>query len=152
MNALMAVAQSPYYFWTGVSRPKSAVRDWQRNLKRLFERSGVPDAHAYWSRDTFPVQLLLAGVPIERVSILVGHQNARITEKHYAPRVNARQDQADVRRTWPEKKLPQGTTRRIHGRRRADNFPQIKLKKWWRGASRPLLLVRVSTAYSNSAL
>jgi hypothetical protein len=47
------------------------------------------------------VELLLAGVPIERVSILLGHQGVRITEKRYAPWVRARQEQleADVRRT-----------------------------------------------------
>ena len=64
------------------------------------------------NRDTFSVELLLAGVPIERVSILLGHQSVRITEKHYAPWVRARQEQleADVRRTWeaPEPK------RRVH--------------------------------------
>ena len=34
------------------------------------------------------------------------HQSVRITEKHYAPWVKARQEQleADVRRTWPEDK------------------------------------------------
>jgi hypothetical protein len=44
----------------------------------------------------------LAGVPIERVSILLGHQSVRITEKHYNPWVRSRQEQleADVARTW----------------------------------------------------
>jgi hypothetical protein len=39
--------------------------------------------------------------PLERVSILLGHQSVRITEKHYTPWVKARQEQleADVRRT-----------------------------------------------------
>jgi integrase/recombinase XerD len=106
MNALNAIPDSTYYFWTGLSKPKSAVGDWQRSLKRLFELGGVPDAHAHRFRDTFSVELLLAGVPIERVSILLGHQSVRITEKHYAPWVKARQEQleADVRRTWPEDK------------------------------------------------
>lgn len=51
-------------------------------------------------RDTFAVELLLSGVPIERVSILLGHSSVRITEKHYAPWVRDRQVQleADVRR------------------------------------------------------
>src|SRR5579859_1004647 len=106
MNALNAIPDSAYYFWTGTSKPKSAVGDWQRSLKRLFTLAGVPDAHAHRFRDTFSVELLLAGVPIERVSILLGHQSVRITEKHYAPWVRARQEQleADVRRTWPEDK------------------------------------------------
>ncbi len=64
-------------------------------------------------RDTFSVELLLAGVPIERVSILLGHQSVRITEKHYAPWVRARQEQleADVRRTWQTHEPQQG----VHG-------------------------------------
>ena len=53
-------------------------------------------------RDTFSVELLLAGVPIERVSILLGHQSVRTTEKHYSPWVQSRQEQleADVRNAW----------------------------------------------------
>src|SRR5881398_428426 len=64
-------------------------------------------------RDTFSVELLLAGVPIERFSILLGHQSVRITEKHYAPWVRARQEQleADVRRTWQTHEPQQG----VHG-------------------------------------
>jgi integrase/recombinase XerD len=78
------------------------VGDWQRSLRRLFKLAGVPDAHAHRFRDTFAVELLLAGVPLERVSILLGHQSVRITEKHYSPWVAARQEQLeqDVRRTW----------------------------------------------------
>jgi hypothetical protein len=59
------------------------------------------------------VELLLAGVPIERVSILLGRQSVRITERHYAPWVRARQEQleADVRRTWQTPEPQQ----RVHG-------------------------------------
>jgi integrase len=53
-------------------------------------------------RDTFAVEMLLAGVPLEQVSILLGHKSVKITEKHYAPWVKARQDQlaANVRMAW----------------------------------------------------
>jgi site-specific recombinase XerD len=109
VNALNAIPDSTYFFWTGISKPKSAVGDWQRSLKRLFKLAGVPDAHAHRFRDTFSVELLLAGVPIERVSILLGHQSVRITEKHYAPWVRARQEQLEayVPRTWPVDKSPE---------------------------------------------
>jgi hypothetical protein len=80
-----------YFFWTGQSKPKSAVGDWQRSLRRLFRLAGVPDGHAHRFRDTFAVELLLAGVPLERVSILLGHQSVKVTEKHYTPWVRARQ-------------------------------------------------------------
>src|SRR5215471_18108091 len=63
---------------------------------------GAGNAVSHRFRDTFAVELLLAGVPIERVSILFGHQSVRITEKHYNPCVRLRQEQleADVARTW----------------------------------------------------
>ena len=53
-------------------------------------------------RDTFAVELLLAGVPIDQVSALLGHRSVRMTEKHYLPWVKARQRQltASVRRAW----------------------------------------------------
>ena len=76
--------------------------NWQRSLRRLFALAGVPSGHAHRYRDTFAVELLLSGVPLERVSVLLGHQSVRVTEKHYAPWVLARQEQleSDVRRTW----------------------------------------------------
>jgi integrase len=93
---------SRYFFWTGESKPKSAVGDWQRSLRKLFALANVKDGHAHRFRDTFAVELLLAGVPIERVSMLLGHRSVKVTEKHYAPWVRARQEQleGDVRRAW----------------------------------------------------
>jgi integrase/recombinase XerD len=44
-------------------------------------------------RDTFAVEILLAGVPIDKVSILLKHKSVKITEKRYAPWVKARQEQ-----------------------------------------------------------
>ena len=54
------------------------------------------------TRDTFAVELLLAGVPIERVSVLLGHRSVKITDNHYNPWVRSRQEQleADVQRAW----------------------------------------------------
>lgn len=42
-------------------------------------------------RDTFAVENLLAGVPIDQVSTLLGHSSVKVTERHYAPFVKARQ-------------------------------------------------------------
>jgi integrase/recombinase XerD len=93
---------SRYFFWTGESNPKSAVGDWQRSLRKLFQLARVRNGHAHRFRDTFAVELLLAGVPIERVSMLLGHRSVKVTEEHYSPWVKARQEQleADVRRAW----------------------------------------------------
>jgi integrase/recombinase XerD len=97
-----------HFFWTGEGKPKSCVGDWQRSLKKLFRLSGVPDGHAHRFRHTFATNLLLAGVPLDRVATLLGHTNSKITEKHYAPWVRARQGQleADVRKVWDQ--LPAG--------------------------------------------
>jgi integrase/recombinase XerD len=53
-------------------------------------------------RDTFAVHLLLAGVPLDQVSILLGHKSIKVTEKHYAPFCKARQDMLDeaVKKSW----------------------------------------------------
>lgn len=91
-----------HFFWSGDGKPKSCVGDWQRSLKKLFRLAGVPDGRAHRFRHTFATNLLLAGVPLDRVATLLGHTNSKITEKHYAPWIRARQEQleADVRRVW----------------------------------------------------
>lgn len=93
-----------YFFWNGRSLKTSAVKIWERTLSRVFEMAKLEDAHAHRFRDTFAVELLLAGVPIDQVSILLGHSSVKITEKHYSPWVKARQDQleAAVKAAWKE--------------------------------------------------
>lgn len=98
-----------YFFWSGNGLPKTAVADWQRSFRRLFMLAGLekPDGTAkrcfpHMLRDTFAVEMLLAGVPIDQVSMLLGHSSVKITEKHYSPWVKARQEQlaASVRNAW----------------------------------------------------
>jgi integrase len=106
-QALKAIPKNgPYFFWTGNGKVKSTVGNWQRALKLLFDLAEVPTAHAHRFRDTFAVEALLAGIPLERVSILLGHQSVRITERHYSPWVRERQEQIedDVRRMWKSEK------------------------------------------------
>jgi integrase/recombinase XerD len=102
-------ANSRYFFWSGNGMPKSAVADWQRSFRRLFALAGLEKADGsakrcfpHMLRDTFAVEMLLAGVPIDQVSMLLGHSSVKITEKHYSPWVKARQDQlaASVRNAW----------------------------------------------------
>jgi integrase/recombinase XerD len=56
---------------------------------------------------TFAVELLLSGMPIEQVSLLLGHQSIAVTERHYSPFVKARQEQleAGVRKTFETDKM-----------------------------------------------
>jgi integrase len=53
-------------------------------------------------QSTFACELLLDGTPIENVAEFLGHSDVRITQKHYAAWVRARQEraEADVRRSW----------------------------------------------------
>jgi integrase len=78
----------------------SAIGKWQRKLQRLFELAGIEGGHAHRFRDTFAVELLSSGVPIERVAILLGHSSIKVTEKHYNPWARSRQEQleADLQR------------------------------------------------------
>jgi integrase len=101
LNAAPHSSQN-YFFWTGKSTVRSAKGKWQRRLQRLFEFASVVGGHAHRFRDTFAVELLLAGVPLDRVSVLLGHTSIRITERHYAPWTRSRQEQieSDLRAAW----------------------------------------------------
>jgi integrase len=106
MVALVAIPSisAKYFFWASESKLESATGNWQRTLKGVFDLGGIVDGHAHRFRDTFAVGLLQAGVPMERVSGLLGHSSIKVTEKYYSPWVAARQEQleADVRRSWEQ--------------------------------------------------
>ena len=98
-----------YFFWSGVGQPYNAVSAYQRSLRKLFRIADLRHAdgtrkscRSHMFRDTFAVELLLAGVPIDQVAALLGHRSVKMTEKHYLPWVKARQKQltASVRRAW----------------------------------------------------
>ena len=91
-----------YWFWTGVGSKATLTGNWRRAFRRLCEIAGVRNGHPHRFRDTLAVELLLAGIPIERVAIVLGHSSVKVTERHYAPWIQARQAQleADVARVW----------------------------------------------------
>jgi len=91
-----------YWFWTGQGTVETARKRWSEALADLFEKAEVKGGHPHRFRDTFAVELLKSGTPIERVSILLGHSSVRVTEKHYNPWNRARQEQAeaDVSKSW----------------------------------------------------
>ena len=99
---VLALAASPrssseYYFQTGQATAHTATGKWQFRLHRLYDLAKIPAGHAHRFRDTFAVELLLAGVPIERVSVLLGHRSStRITERIYSPCCKSRQDQVEA--------------------------------------------------------
>jgi integrase/recombinase XerD len=97
-----------HFFWSGEGKLESVVRSWQTRLRRLFLLASVK-GHPHRFRDTLAVALLLAGIPIERVAVLLGHQSVRVTEKHYSPWVYARQQQleADLESAWARDSIVQ---------------------------------------------
>jgi integrase/recombinase XerD len=106
---LLAVANGNprYVFWqTGNGKPESAVKNWHRDLRAVFQKAGLPVGHPHQLRDTAAVAWLNAGIPLEEVSRLLGHSSIRTTERHYAPWVKSRQDRLDslVVATWEKRK------------------------------------------------
>ena len=93
-----------YFFWTGNGKPVSSVTHWQHDLRKLFREAfgKATEFTPHCLRDSFAVDLLGKGVPLEEVSRLLGHTSVKTTEKHYAPWVTARQDRLDslVTGTW----------------------------------------------------
>ncbi len=94
-----------FYFWSGQGKRESVVCHWQMRLKTLFDLAKIRKGNnsvSHRFRDTFAVGLLLTGVPIERISVLLGHKSVRVTERHYSPWVRSRQEQLeqDVTNAW----------------------------------------------------
>lgn len=115
-----------YFFWSGNGRKKTAVADWQRSYRRLFKLLDLknPDGtsrrcYPHMFRDTFAVELLLAGVSLDQVSILLGHKSIKTTEKHYSPFVKARQEQLieAVKKAWTTPRRKTGKHRVTRGKK-----------------------------------
>ena len=68
---------------------------WRKRLADVFKKAKIKNGHSHRFRDTLAVSLLQAGVSLEDVSTLLGHQSLRITQKHYSPWVKTRQDALD---------------------------------------------------------
>ena len=94
-----------YVFWTGNGEGRTAVSHWQQDFRTLFGDAKIRAGGSMMShrlRDTFAVDLLEKGVPLEEVPKLLGHQSIKTTERHYAKWVKGRQDRLDmlVSATW----------------------------------------------------
>jgi integrase len=84
-----------YFFWNGTGQAESPGKTWWKTLTKIFKAAGLPNAHPHMLRDTFAVEMLLAGVSLEEVAVLLGHSNTKITESHYAAWVRARQERLE---------------------------------------------------------
>jgi integrase/recombinase XerD len=96
-DALRAVkGKNPeYFFWSGVSKLSTTTGFWREWLAEVFKLAKIEKGHTHRLRDSFAVALLEAGVSLENVSVLLGHQDVRITQKHYSPWIKTRQDALD---------------------------------------------------------
>jgi integrase/recombinase XerD len=98
-----------FFIFRDSTRMESVADRWRDILKIVFKAAGIPKAHPHQFRDTFAVNLLKQAVPLETVSILLGHASIKVTEKHYAPWVKERQDLLTeaVKKLWqkPKEKL-----------------------------------------------
>lgn len=83
-----------YFFWTGDSKVSTTTGFWRARIAEVFKLAGV-GGHTHQFRDSFAVSLLEGGASIETVSVLLGHQSIRVTERHYNPWVKTRQDALD---------------------------------------------------------
>ena len=82
----------PHFFWTGKSAPATAAKLWRHRLRSVAAAAKVANFHSHRLRDTFAVELLLAGVLMEDVSVLLGHSSIQTTERYYAPWNRTRRD------------------------------------------------------------
>jgi integrase/recombinase XerD len=85
-------------FWSGKGEEESVTKNWAKFIAKLFADAGIKRSGHMMShrlRDTFAVDLLEKGVPLEEVSKLLGHESIKTTEKHYSKWVKGRQDRLD---------------------------------------------------------
>lgn len=105
LDALKSVpTKGEYYFWSGTSKPKSAVGDYQRALSKVFKSAKVPRAYPHLFRHTFATDLLQKGASLQTVAVLLGHSSTKITEKRYSHWIKARQEnlEAEVKKSWAQ--------------------------------------------------
>lgn len=91
-----------FYFANDSLKPASIAEYYRVKLVMAAKAAKVANAHPHRFRDSFSVRLLEKGVPLETVSILLGHSSVSVTSRHYSPWVKTRQallEQA-VKATW----------------------------------------------------
>lgn len=108
MDALSAIKPYPsgFYFCENEETLASAHSLYSKNIAELFEKAGirtkVDNKLTHRFRHTFVVDLLEKGVPLETVSLLIGHQSIKTTQDYYAGWTKGYMDRAAklVRDSW----------------------------------------------------
>jgi integrase len=80
------------FFVASTTKVRTETDKWVRKVKRLnnyvsftHPKTGEPMLfRSHMLRDTYAVEMLKAGVPLEKVSKLLGHKSITITERYYA--------------------------------------------------------------------
>lgn len=111
-----------YFFWSRSCSEEVNTNKWVRKVVRLNDflsftnEAGKPlDFRSHMLRDTFAVEALLAGVPLEKVSKLLTHESVIVTERYYAkwtaPRKQQLEDEyvAAMRRMGAAVTVPKNT-------------------------------------------
>jgi integrase/recombinase XerD len=116
LDALDACPHERTPFWTGESKRKSVIGNWQRAMKKLFKLAKVPDGHPHRFRHTFAAELLMSGTALTNVAQLLGHSSEKITEKHYSAWIKGRQErlETDVRKAFRRISPPTPLQRRYN--------------------------------------
>jgi integrase len=95
------------FFWSPAGTLRNQENRWLERVARLnddlslvyprqHEKAGRPMRfRSHMLRDTYAVEMLLAGVPLEKVSKLLGHRSMRVTEMYYAHWTEGRLKQLD---------------------------------------------------------
>jgi site-specific recombinase XerD len=91
-----------YFLWSARCMKENLTPKWDEYIQSLnkfltfVDEEGQPMRfHSHMLRDTFAVEMLLAGVSLEDVSRLLTHNSIRTTEDFYAHWVQARREQLE---------------------------------------------------------
>jgi site-specific recombinase XerD len=89
-----------YFFWSRTCSEEVNTNKWLRKVDRLNDYLSFTDEagnsmafRSHMLRDTFAVEMLLAGVPLEKVSKLLTHESVTTTERYYAKWTMGRRQQ-----------------------------------------------------------
>jgi integrase/recombinase XerD len=91
-----------YFFWSRTCAEHTNTNKWLRKVALLNrylsfkDEAGQPMGfRSHMLRDMFAVEMLLAGVPLEKVSKLLTHESVAMTERYYAKWTKQRKQQLE---------------------------------------------------------